>query len=127
LVAAFGEHAVGDRTRETDGDESEIGTNDEFRAFDWLALLVNLAAFDAGQLAVLADELEGGDLEFTLRSFRLAGGGAHLGRPIGPDRQLVFPLRRTRTDVELCDAHRALTESGADAVGRGVAAANDHD
>ena len=40
---------------------------------------------------------------------------------------MFFLLRRLRADVELGDPHRALTERRADAVGRRVAAADDHD
>ena len=46
---------------------------------------------------------------------------------IGPDGELVFLLRRLRPDVELGDARRALAERRADAVGRGIAAADDDD
>ena len=58
--------------------------------------------------------------------FGLARRGAHLGRPIGPDAELVLPLWRLRADVELGDRERALAEGRADAVGGRVAAA-DHD
>ena len=72
-------------------------------------------------------EFERRHLEFALGALGLRGGGAHLGRPIGPDGELVFLLRRLRADVELGDRDRALAEGGADAVGRGVAAADDDD
>ena len=76
--------------------------------------------------AFLADEFERRHLELAFGAFGLRGRGAHLGRPVGPDGELVFLLRRLRADVELGDADRALAEGGADAVGSGVATA-DHD
>ena len=83
--------------------------------------------FTPGKLAFLADEFERRHLEFAFGAFGLRRRGAHLRRPIGPDRKLVFLFGRLRADVELGDAHRALAERRADAVGRRIAAADDDD
>src|SRR5690606_23269062 len=120
-------HATRYRTGEAVGDEGEVGADDEFGAGDRLAPIVDFAAFDAGELPLFADEFERRHLELPLRALGLAGRGPHLGRPIGPDGELVLLLRRLWADVELGDAHGALAEGGADAVRRRVAAADHHD
>src|SRR5690606_19468403 len=115
-VAELRQHTRLHRAGKADRDEGEVRLDDEFGSGDRPALLVDLAALDAGELAVLADELQRRNLERALCALGLTGGGAHLGRPVGPGRELVLLLGRLRTNVELRDAHRALPEGGADAV-----------
>jgi hypothetical protein len=62
-----------------------------------------------------------------LAALFLAGGGAQLVRPVGPGQALVFLLRRLVEDLDLGDGPGAVAVGGADAVGAGVAAADDDD
>src|SRR5690606_8422352 len=121
----FAQDAVFQGAGKADGDEGEIGADDELGARDRLTFLVHFAAANTGQLTLLANELQSSYLELALGPLRLARGGSHLGRPVGPDRKLVFPFRGLRPYVELGDSHRTLPEGRADAIRGGVAAADD--
>ena len=65
--------------------------------------------------------------EFPFRTFFLRRRCTKLQRPVRPGQQLVLLLRRDRHDFELGHGQRALPDRGADAVGAGVAAADDDD
>src|SRR5690606_15654181 len=121
----FAQDAVFKGYGKADGDEGEIGADDELGARDRLTFLVHFAAANTGQLTLLANELQSCYLELALGPLRLARRGSHLGRPVGPDRKLVFLFRGLRPYVELGDSHRALPEGGPDAIRGGVAAADD--
>src|SRR5690606_30771799 len=100
-VAEFAKHTIAPRPCKTDGDKDEIGGNDEVCTRDRPALLVDLAAPDAREAVVLAQEFQCRHLELALRTFCLRGRGAHLRRPVGPYGELVFLFRRLRAYVEL--------------------------
>src|SRR5918993_3502124 len=106
-----------DRSGEADGEEDEVGLEQELRPGDRLALLVDAGADHADGPALLALDPQGGGLELALRALGLRGGGPELGRPVGPHRQLVLPLRGLGPDVELRHRERALPKSRADAIG----------
>ena len=109
-----------------DGEEHEVRAQHELGAGDGLALLVHAGALHAGDAAVTPLDAQGGAGEFTLGTLGLGGGGAELGGPIGPHRQLVFLHGRYGADVELGDRERTLAEGGAHAIRGGVAAAHHH-
>ncbi len=123
----FLHHTVFHRTGKADGDEGQIGLDEEFRSGNRPALFIDLTALHMGKASILADKFQRRDLKLTRCAFRLAGRSAHLGRPIGPDAELVFLFRRLRTDIELGHIDRALTESRADAIRCRIAAADNYD
>ncbi len=83
--------------------------------------------FRPRDLALLADELLGGDRRTRARSLpRGWRRGAQLDRPVGPGQRACSPLGRLGHQLELGDADGAVAVAGAHAVGAGVAAA-DHD
>ena len=108
--AGLRDHAIQHRSGEADGEEDEIGLDDEFGPWNRLALFVDAGADHARGAAILALDAQGRGLEFTLRAFRLRGGGAHFGRPVGPDHQLVLDRGRLGPDVELGHLQGALPE-----------------
>ena len=76
-------------------------------------------------LPVFTDEVLGVDGEQTLAALLVSRSHAEHERVRRPRRLLGASLRRTRHDLELVDAGRTLTVRGAEAVGSGVAAADD--
>src|SRR5207249_2794633 len=88
-------------------------------------LAVLLADEAAEPVVAVGLDRRGGKLADA--AFLLARGGAVLDRPERPAQPLVLLLRRLRKDLELGDRSRALAVGGADAVGPGVAAADDDD
>ena len=127
LVARLGDVGVEEGAGEANGGKHKICPQDELGAFDRTALFVNAGAFHTCDHAVLTYESQGRGGKFTLCTFRLRRRGPEFRRPIRPDGHLVFLERRDGADVELRDRERALTECRADAVGRGVTAADDDD
>ena len=115
-------------THEAHGEQHEVGLQARTRCpAIGLNLLVDAHAVQPLHAAVLADELLRQHREIALGAFLLARRGAQLQRPVRPGQQLVLLLGRPRHDLELRDRERALADRGADAVGAGVAAADDHD
>jgi hypothetical protein len=95
---------------------------------DQLAVLeLDVHGAHARDLAVLADEGLGGDGELALAALLVAGAGAQLQRPVGPDERLVFLLGRLGHELELRHAGRTVAVAGAHAVAAGVAPADDDD
>ena len=127
LLAKFFHHAVFSRTEKADCDERKISLDVELRASNRLALLVNLTALHMGKLAVFADELKRCHLKLAICTFCLTGRRTHLGCPIRPDAELVFSFRRLRTNIELRDIDRALTESRTNAVRCRITTADNDD
>ena len=82
-------------------------------------------SLETGDLAVFTDEVLGVDGEQTLAALLVSRSHAEHERVRRPRRLLGASLRRTRHDLELVDAGRTLTVRGAEAVGSGVAAADD--
>src|SRR6201999_1552329 len=77
--------------------------------------------------AVLAGELLRQHRELARGAFLDAGRDAQLQRPQRPGEILVFLLGRLRHHFEIDDRDRTLADGGADAVGAGIAAADDDD
>src|SRR5580692_3408080 len=71
--------------------------------------------------------MRGGDGEIARGAFLVARRGAQLQRPVWPGQRLVLMLRRLRQNLEVRHRRRSLPERSADAVGAGVAAADDDD
>ena len=95
--------------------------------FDHLAVLeLDVHGGQASDLALLAGEFLGRDRELAHAAFLVAGAGAQLHRPVGPDHGLVLLLGRLGHDFELRHALGAVAVAGAHAVAAGVATA-DHD
>src|SRR5262249_55998417 len=57
----------------------------------------------------------------------VGGGGGELGGEVGAGGEVVLLGGGPRHDLQVGDRQRALTDGGADAVGAGVAAADDDD
>src|SRR4051794_38602911 len=98
------------RAGEADGEEHQIGPEDELAAGYGLSLLIDASAFHPGDATLLTLDAQGRGLKLAIRTLGLAGRGPHLGWPIGPDRKLVLALRRPRSNVELRDREGALAE-----------------
>ena len=81
-----------------------------------------LQALDA---AVLAEEAPGVDRVFALAPFLVGGGDAEDVRPLRPGVVRDAGVRGAGDDLELVDAEAALAVDGPQAVGAGVAAADD--
>ncbi|MND57600.1 hypothetical protein D3C80_487320 [compost metagenome] len=127
LIAKFFHHAVFTRTEEADGDESKIRLDEKLRASNRLALFINLAALHMSEFAVFADEFKRCHLKLAISTFSLTGRRTHLGCPIRPNAELVFSFRRLRTNIELRDIDRALTESCTNAVRCRITTADNDD
>ena len=123
----FPDEGLLDGAGKSDGDEGEVRLDDEFGALDRRTFFIDTGAFDPGQAAVLAYEFERCRCELAIGPFGLRGRGAHLGGPIRPLRQLVLDLGRLRANIHLGDFGRPLAEGGADAVGCGITATDNHD
>jgi hypothetical protein len=76
---------------------------------------------------VLSLELGRRDAPVALTAFLVGVARAQLHRPMRPRRRLGAVLRWLREELELEHLRRALTMAGADAIGPGVAAADDDD
>ena len=107
--------------------QHQIGVELELGAGDGLELAVHAHAVKLLHLAVLAGELGGQHREVALGAFFVARRRAQLQRPVRPGQHLVLDRRRLRHDLEIPHRERALADRGADAVGAGVAAADDDD
>ena len=75
--------------------------------------------------ALVADEAAGGDRVDPLAALLVGRGDAEDVRPLRPRVVRRALVGRARDDLELVDARRALAVGGAQAVGAGVAAADD--
>ena len=150
----FVDEAAAFSALETKGDEDEVGVEGEIGAIGKLTAAVddfNLLAVKLGDLAVVAFELDGVDGEGAVaqggagsfggkaegcdfiggliagnRVFAFLMGGGHavlqwVHRPWGRRRAV---LRGAGADIKLGDRFRTLTQGGAEAVGAGIAAAN---
>ena len=146
VVAVAAEHAaLGERqveglgqdrlgSGEADRQQHQLAGEDQLGAVDLLELafahLVEvLLDADGVQLldvaAVVADELLGLDLPVALAPFFVRGGEAEDLGPERPGGLRVLVLGRARVVVELEDRAGLLAVAGAQAVGGGVAAADD--
>ncbi len=119
---------------ETHGQEHELCREvllGSFDGFEPHAVLVedllNLDGLEAGELAVLARELDGVDREDPLAAFLVRRRRAVHQRPRGPRRGGGPLVGRPRHDLELMDRLRTLAVGRAEAVGAGVATTDDDD
>jgi hypothetical protein len=87
------EEALFERAGETDGDENQIGLDVEVGALDRLAALVDPHAVHPAHPAIATLDADRSGGELALGAFGLARRGAELGRPVGPDQQLVLVER----------------------------------
>ena len=131
---------VGDEPRllgagESHGEEDEIGREVEFRArhrleghAPVLASLRDAGRFELAHAAVLvADEPRRGHRVDTLAAFLVRGRHAEDLRPLRPWVVGGARVGRAGQDLELMHRSGALAMHRAEAVGAGVAAADDHD
>src|SRR3954447_21404809 len=118
------------RVQEAHREHDELGRDLELRALDllerrWRADLVATQQLD---LPVLAGELSGHHTEAALATFLVRARCAHDQGPARPRREVVGAVRRRfGQQLELRDRRRLLAVRVAEAVGAGVAAADDHD
>src|SRR5574343_245285 len=132
LLDTEGVKQATDRIGEAHRQEGGIAWQFEFRTGDFSHLAAlpvqtdSLQCLDAA-LAVI-DEALGGDGEFADGfPFLVRRRGAHLQRPVRPDQRLVFLGRRSWHQFELGHRGSTMAVAGADAVGTGIAAADDDD
>src|SRR5665213_752122 len=124
---------AGARACEAHRQQHELGLDRELRAryFGHSHLSVRIPrpvdarADEPLDAAVAALEALRGHRPVALTSFFLRRRRAQLDRPVGPRQRLVFVLGRLRQQLELHDRQRALAVGRADAVGPGVATADD--
>ena len=121
--------------------QAQVAVEREFAAGDFLHLVAAagvLAPFEADGVelfhdAVFAAEALGVDGEVAdfaaghFVGFLVGGAGAEDHRPVGPGHFIGARFGRTRQKLKLLDALAALADGGAQAVGAGVAAAEDDD
>jgi hypothetical protein len=119
------------RSDETHRQEHRFARQLEVRPLDLLEPPVHLLHLVRPQGAhvagVVAEEALGVDGEHALAAFLVRGGCPHHQRPKRPGRGLGSLVRGPRHDLELVDRRRALPVRGAEAVGAGVTATDDHD
>ncbi len=121
---------AGQRTDEAHGEKGEIGGDFELGAGHFAHLAVGPGQanrLDRLEATLLADESLGGDGPVALAAFIVRRRSAHAQRPVGPGQRAVFLLGRTWHQLDLGDAGGAVAIRGADAVGAGIATANDDD
>src|SRR5665213_3284040 len=124
---------AGARACEAHRQQHELGLDRELRAryFGHSHLSVRIPrpvdarADEPLDAAVATLEALRRDRPVTLASLFLRRRRAQLDRPVGPRQRLVFVLGRLRQQFELHDRQRALAVGRADAVGPGVATADD--
>ena len=122
------------RTGESHGEEHQVRPEHLLAALDGLEGhptvgegLLDPVGPESGQVAVLAEEFGGVDGEDPLASLLVCGGDPVEHRP-GRPRVGVGPVVGwPGHDFELVDRGRSLPVGGAQAVGAGVATADDHD
>ena len=124
------DHAVADGAEEAHGEEDEIDVEGELGAglrFK-LGRRADADGVDLLDVAVLvAGEFDGVDGPVADAAFFVRAFSAELQGPERPGRGGGTALGRLGHDFELVDAFCALAMAGAEAVGAGVAAADDED
>ncbi len=90
-------------------------------------LHLDLAGDQFGHMSILAPELLGADGVLADAAFLMGGGDLEGVPPLGPGVVRGTVIGRTRDDLELMHALAAVPVDGAQAVGAGVASADDDD
>ena len=131
LDAELLEHALLLRAEEAHREEHELARQLEVGALDLLELAVDhldlVGAQRAHVAVVVAEEALGVDAVDALAALLVRRRHPEDVRPRGPRVGGRARVGRAGQDLELVDRRRALAVRGAEAVGAGVAAADDHD